>query len=40
MLNRVCGCTVFHIWNVDQVPDVDVGCLLEAVEMEREIRNA
>ena len=38
LLNRVCGCSVFHVWNVDLVPDVDVRCLLVAMEVGAEYR--
>lgn len=32
MLNRICGTTVFHVWNVDEVPDVDIARLVKAYE--------
>lgn len=37
LLNRVCGCGVFHIWNVGEVPDVDVRCLLAAMEIVEDV---
>ncbi len=33
MLNRSMGTTAFHIWNIDEVPDVDLRCLMIAVDM-------
>jgi len=36
MVNAACGTTEFHIWNVEQVPDVDLRQLMVAMELEQE----
>ena len=37
MLNRLCGTTAFHIWNVGEIPDVDVKVLMKTYQMQRDI---
>lgn len=37
MLNELCGTTAFHIWNVDEVPDVDVMRIAAIYEMKAQM---
>jgi hypothetical protein len=37
MVNRLCGTDAFHIWNIDEVPDVDIARLLKAYEAKADV---
>ena len=38
-LNRLNGCTVFHAWNVDSLPDVDIHDLNMRVKWKEQLSN-
>ena len=37
-MNQINGCTVFNLYNVDEVPDVDVMELLDHERIAREVQ--